>query len=250
MSCRTCEMVARRDAGDAPPWDCILRTPEWDVVHAYDTSHEGWLVIVLRRHVHSMSELTDREATELGRLTRDVSVALEEVLGVPRTYVVQFAEHPLHPCLAHHVVRRRRQRGPRAAPHDDPLGQVVELHAVALQRPVETVQHVNPLPRRPRGPGHWHLHPTLLDDLLDSHHLDHAVDDFDCGEAGVGGTPLLPRAVAAGTGAPLRDAPAGRNGHLCPAPSADDLLPWSARRCWCVPYAGHVAGRGVHGRLR
>lgn len=110
-------MVARRDAGDAPPWDNIVRTPEWDVVHAYDTSHEGWLVIVLRRHVHSLSELTDREAAELGRLTRDVSAALEAVLGVPRTYVVQFAEHPLHPHVHVHLIARpddlpKERRGP------------------------------------------------------------------------------------------------------------------------------------------
>lgn len=130
------------------------------------------------------------------------------------------------------------------------LGQVVEFQTVGLQRPVESVQDVNPLPSRPGGPGHRHLHATLLDDLLDSHHLDHAVDDFDCGETSVGRTPLLPRAVAAGAGAPLRDAPAGRNGHFGPAPSADDLLPRSARRCWRVSSAGDVAGGGVHGRLR
>lgn len=117
MSCKTCDMVARRDGGDAPPWDNIVRTPEWDVVHAYDTSHEGWLVIVLRRHVTSLSEMTDHEAAELGRLTRDVSAALEHVLGVPRTYVVQFAEHPLHPHVHVHLVARpedlpKEQRGP------------------------------------------------------------------------------------------------------------------------------------------
>jgi hypothetical protein len=59
------------------------------------------------------------------------------------------------------------------------LRQVLQVHAVALQRPLETVQHVNPLPGGPRSLRHRHLHATLLDDLLNSHHLDHAVDDFD-----------------------------------------------------------------------
>lgn len=117
MSCRTCEMTARRDRGDAPPWDSIIRTPHWDVVHAYDTSHEGWLVLVLRRHIHALAEMTDEEAAELGPLVRDVSVALERVLGVPRTYAVQLAEHPLHPHVHVHLIARpddlpKHHRGP------------------------------------------------------------------------------------------------------------------------------------------
>jgi hypothetical protein len=46
----TCELIARQDAGIAPPWDAILRTDYWDIVHAYNTSLPGWLVLVLRRH--------------------------------------------------------------------------------------------------------------------------------------------------------------------------------------------------------
>jgi hypothetical protein len=42
--CKTCELIARRDAGAAPPWDCIHRTPLWDVAHAFDTALPGWLV--------------------------------------------------------------------------------------------------------------------------------------------------------------------------------------------------------------
>lgn len=117
MSCRTCEMTARRDRGEAPIWDSIVRTENWDVVHAYDTSHEGWLVLVLRRHVHAMADMTDGEAAELGPLVRDVSRALARVLGVPRTYVVQLAEHPLHPHVHVHVIARpenlpKELRGP------------------------------------------------------------------------------------------------------------------------------------------
>jgi len=29
--CKTCELVERRDAGNAPLWDNILRTPRWDL---------------------------------------------------------------------------------------------------------------------------------------------------------------------------------------------------------------------------
>jgi diadenosine tetraphosphate (Ap4A) HIT family hydrolase len=57
--CLTCDLVRRRDAGDAPLWDNIHRTAHWDVVHSYNTSLPGWLVLVARRHVAAIDELTE-----------------------------------------------------------------------------------------------------------------------------------------------------------------------------------------------
>lgn len=116
--CRTCELIERRDAGDAPPWDLILRTPGWDLAHAYGTSIEGWLVLVVRRHITSLADLTDSEAGEIGPLIKQVSQALRQVVGCVKTYVAQFAEHPLHPHVHVHVIPRAAdqaedQRGPR-----------------------------------------------------------------------------------------------------------------------------------------
>jgi diadenosine tetraphosphate (Ap4A) HIT family hydrolase len=110
--------VARRDAGAAPLWDSIQRTPCWDVVHAFGTSVEGWFVLAVRRHITSVAELTDDEAAELGPLIRDVSQALQAVLDCDKTYVVQFAEHKDHPHVHVHVIARPRDfpeefRGPR-----------------------------------------------------------------------------------------------------------------------------------------
>lgn len=84
-----------------------MRTPSWDVVHAYDTSIAGWIVLVARRHITAVAELTDEEAGELGPLIRDVSRALGTILPCSKTYVAQFAEHPLHPHVHVHVVPRR-----------------------------------------------------------------------------------------------------------------------------------------------
>jgi len=77
MPCKTCELIARRDAGLAPLWDSIHRTTYWDVAHSYDTALPGWLVLVARRHITAVDELTEAEATELGRLIRRTSVALK-----------------------------------------------------------------------------------------------------------------------------------------------------------------------------
>jgi diadenosine tetraphosphate (Ap4A) HIT family hydrolase len=104
--CYTCELVARRDAGQAPPWDRIHRTQYWDVVHSYNTALRGWLVLVARRHIEAIAEMTEDEAVELGLLLRRVSVALKETTGCVKTYVLQFAEAAEHPHVHFHVVPR------------------------------------------------------------------------------------------------------------------------------------------------
>lgn len=102
--CRSCDLIERRDKGGAPPWDCVLRTPGWDVAHAYDTSLEGWTVLVLRRHAATLAEMTADEAGQLGPLVRLVSRALAEVTGCAKTYVAQFAEDPQHRHVHFHVI--------------------------------------------------------------------------------------------------------------------------------------------------
>src|SRR3954471_24608925 len=104
--CRTCWLLERRDAGQAPDWDCITRTDAWDVVHCDSTSLLGWIVLVLRRHAAALADLTDNEAAALGPLVRDVSRALHEHVGCQKTYVLQFAEHPQHRHVHVHVVPR------------------------------------------------------------------------------------------------------------------------------------------------
>ncbi len=116
--CRTCELVARRDAGDAPPWDTILRTGSWDVVHAYGTALEGWLVLATRRHITAVADMDDTEAGELGPLVQRVSRALQDELGCTKTYVALFAEDPRHPHVHFHMIPRHADhpaewKGPR-----------------------------------------------------------------------------------------------------------------------------------------
>lgn len=104
--CDTCARLAQRDAGHAPLWDAIYRTPHWDLVHAYNTSLRGWLVLVVRRHIEAVDEMGDVEALELGRLLRNVSRALKATTGCQKTYVMQFAESPSHPHVHFHIVPR------------------------------------------------------------------------------------------------------------------------------------------------
>lgn len=154
-ACRTCELVERRDRGEAPAWDQIHRTERWDVVHCYGTSVEGWLVLVCREHRTALADLTDPEAAELGPLIKSASLALRACLGAAKTYAVQFAEHPLHPHVHVHVIPRavdlpEHERGPRIF---DRLG-VTEADAVSESRMNEIASQVADAFRaRPPFPG-------------------------------------------------------------------------------------------------
>ena len=111
-NCKSCERLAYRDRGRAPLWDSIYRGNNWDVVHAYNTSYLGWLVLVLRRHAEAIDELRADEAEELGTLLRRVSLALKQQLGCSKTYVMQFAESADHPHVHFHVVARMPEQAP------------------------------------------------------------------------------------------------------------------------------------------
>lgn len=104
--CFTCELIHQRDVGAAPLWDSIWRTAHWDEVHAYNTSLLGWLVLVARRHIEAVAELTEPEAAELGLLQQRVSLLLGEVTGCIKTYIIQFAETKEHPHVHFHMIPR------------------------------------------------------------------------------------------------------------------------------------------------
>lgn len=104
--CHTCQLQRARSEGTAPLWDNIYRTAHWDVVHSYNTSLLGWLVLVARPHIASLDEMSEPQALELGRLLRVVSSALRAETGCIKTYVVQFAEAAGHQHVHVHVIPR------------------------------------------------------------------------------------------------------------------------------------------------
>ncbi|MBC7878658.1 MAG: HIT family protein [Anaerolineales bacterium] len=104
--CKTCELISRRDAKNVPLWGCIYRTQFWDVVHHNGTTLPGWLVLVVRRHMGAIDELTNEEAIELGILLRQVSLALKETTGCIKTYAVQFAEMAGHQHVHFYIIPR------------------------------------------------------------------------------------------------------------------------------------------------
>ena len=109
VTCMSCQLMSRRDKGLAPPWDSIYRGQFWDLAHAYNTSLPGWLVLIVRRHIEALHELTPAEATAL---LRDVSLSLKHCIGCQKTYIMQFAESKAHPHVHFHIVPRMLDQAP------------------------------------------------------------------------------------------------------------------------------------------
>ena len=102
--CYICEITAQGD--DAPTWQRIYVDEHWRVAHAFDTSLPGWLVLVPKRHIESLSDMTPEEAQGFGPLVRALSAALEAVTGATKAYLAFFAESPLHRHVHVHIVPR------------------------------------------------------------------------------------------------------------------------------------------------
>jgi diadenosine tetraphosphate (Ap4A) HIT family hydrolase len=101
-----------------PPRERIHDDSLWRVAHAFDSALPGWLVVVSRRHVTSMSELTAEEAARLGPLLSALSRALESFFPARKAYVIFLAEGEGFEHLHIHVVPRREdipddRKGPR-----------------------------------------------------------------------------------------------------------------------------------------
>ncbi|MFD8417934.1 HIT family protein [Streptomyces sp. NPDC059466] len=114
--CYACGKEAEFD--DLPPRERVAHDRLWRVAHAMDTSVPGWLVLLPRRHVAAVHDLTDAEASALGVWQVRLSRALRGVTGCVKTYVVQFAEAEGFAHVHFHIVPRladlrQEHRGPR-----------------------------------------------------------------------------------------------------------------------------------------
>jgi diadenosine tetraphosphate (Ap4A) HIT family hydrolase len=88
------------------PSSAIWLSDGWRVAHSFNSALLGWLVVVPRRHIESIHELSDDESVELGRLLRRASQALVDVVGCQKTYVMMFAEAAGFNHVHFHVVPR------------------------------------------------------------------------------------------------------------------------------------------------
>lgn len=103
--CRACDFNAR-DPAALPIRERIYDDGLWRVAHSFDSALAGWLVVLARRHITSLSQLTADEAAALGPLLQRLSAALESVTGAEKCYVMFFAEAADFSHLHIHIVPR------------------------------------------------------------------------------------------------------------------------------------------------
>jgi diadenosine tetraphosphate (Ap4A) HIT family hydrolase len=101
--CYSCDHLA---AASPPPREDVVHTDHWRVAHAFNSTLPGWLVIVPTRHLLSFTDLSAEAADELGGLVRRMSLALEQVTGCVKAYLMQFSEAEGFGHLHVHLVPR------------------------------------------------------------------------------------------------------------------------------------------------
>jgi diadenosine tetraphosphate (Ap4A) HIT family hydrolase len=92
--CDFCSVTAGLSA-ETPLRERVYVGPHWRV-RAHRSALPGWLLLIPRRHIESLHELTGEEAAELGQLLRDSTAALVASVGAVKSYVMQFAEGTPH----------------------------------------------------------------------------------------------------------------------------------------------------------
>jgi len=98
MECWSC----RSNSGEKriSPGATIFNGKYWLVEHAYPVAVKGWLVIVLKRHVEALHELSSDEFIELAQIQAKLSRFLFEELGCEKEYISCYAEaehfHHIH----------------------------------------------------------------------------------------------------------------------------------------------------------
>lgn len=90
MECWSC----RSNSGEKriSPGATIFDGKFWLVEHAYPVAIKGWLVIVLKRHVEALHELSSDEFAELAQIQAKLSRFLYEELACQKEYISCYAE--------------------------------------------------------------------------------------------------------------------------------------------------------------
>ncbi len=101
-SCRQNE----QDPATLPSRERVYDDELWRVAHSFNSALPGWMVVVARRHITSLAELTPAEAAVLGPLLRALSMALEQKLQAKKAYVMFLAEAEGFGHVHIHVVPR------------------------------------------------------------------------------------------------------------------------------------------------
>jgi diadenosine tetraphosphate (Ap4A) HIT family hydrolase len=88
------------------PGPYIYQGTHWVVDHAYPTTHLGWLVILPKRHIEALHELTREEFQELAEIEYRLVQVMHTDSAVLKEYMMCFAEGQGFAHVHIHVVPR------------------------------------------------------------------------------------------------------------------------------------------------
>ena len=102
MDCLTCLNLSEERRISPGPF--IYKGTHWVVDHAYPTTHLGWLVVLPRRHVEALHELTREEFQELAEIEYRLVQVMRMDSAVQKEYLMCFAEGEGFHHVHFHVV--------------------------------------------------------------------------------------------------------------------------------------------------
>jgi len=116
MECRSC--LSLQGIQRISPGPFIYEGHYWVVDHAYPTSLKGWLVIVAKRHVEALHDLTHEEFLELADIQYRLAQLMRSRASIEKEYLACFAEAEYFHHIHIHFVAKpedlpREARGPR-----------------------------------------------------------------------------------------------------------------------------------------
>jgi diadenosine tetraphosphate (Ap4A) HIT family hydrolase len=102
MTCLACDLLT----GRAPlPGGHLHRTSRWVVEHCVGPLGLGTLIVKPERHVVSIADLDDEEATELGPLLRLAAQVARTLVGAEQVYTCLWSHAGGAPGHIHYVVQ-------------------------------------------------------------------------------------------------------------------------------------------------
>lgn len=132
MDCLTCLNLS----GERPisPGPLIYEGTHWVVDHAYPTTHLGWLVILPKRHIEALHELTKEEFQELAEIEYKLVQVMHTNPNVQKEYLMCFAEgEGFHHVHIHIVPKPANLPAPLKGPRVFALLEVDEEHAITAR---------------------------------------------------------------------------------------------------------------------
>lgn len=90
MECLTCLNISGERRISPGPY--IYEGTYWIVDHAYPTTHLGWLVILPKRHIEALHELSREEFQELAEIQYKLVQVMHMDGAVQKEYMMCFAE--------------------------------------------------------------------------------------------------------------------------------------------------------------